>query len=651
VTKCIVKVNAQREFSNSARRRVAEKKSTGERVMERDRGSDANDKPTGENQQSAAADPQGGSSGVSRRGFIGGAAMGAAAASAGLLTGSEAEARWKDRDDWRNTWHDDRIRDRDCPQGGGHNDRILLKGGIVLSMDPAVGDFEKADVLIEGKKIKAIGRNINAHAQVVDCSGMIVMPGFITTHHHQDELLYKSTINDGTIMPSEAWPQESFFSVINMWGAGQVNTGNVFGGPLVWDLERPPYDLEHQYLAHLYSSLSEMNQGVTCGTDTSSAAHSPEYTDAMIQGLMDSGRRTLYAYSPGTNRSGSTTPNARFEYPGIRGNETLGIGRLRKEWFNSDDQLVTLGFGGGPGPAFPGATYGGWELARSVGAFINNHDRGPAAKQLILSNQNQLGPDVTLVHCCIWQDEPTHHYSANFKSEIFQILADKGVHVSCVPLIDQQMGQGMPAFQNALNHGILPSLSPDVDTNMTPDPFSMMRGAFCVQRLAANEFEWPETDPPPGGVKPRLVTCRQVIEMATIAGAAGSGLLSKVGTLTPGKEADIVFLDTNALNAQPMNNVPGTIVTMMDTSNVRHVMVAGKMTKWNGRLVGWDVNKLIRDVQKARDKVLARLRGPDPQGRFIPKGNNSENPYRPNFFGSCCDIGKDPNSPRYVYRP
>ena len=71
-------------------------------------------------------------------------------------------------------------------------------------------------------------------------------------------------------------------------------------------------------------------------------------------------------------------------------------------------------------------------------------------------------------------------------------------------------------------------------------------------------------------------------------------------------------------------------------------MVAGKMTKWNGKLVGWDVNKLIRDVQKARDKVLARLRGPDPQGRFIPKGNNSENPYRPNFFGSCCDMARTP---------
>jgi cytosine/adenosine deaminase-related metal-dependent hydrolase len=601
-------------------------------------------KPTPDSTDTQA---HGNGTGVSRRGFIGGAAIGAATATAvgtTLLSGLDADAGGKHRNDWRDR------EDGDCPRGGGHRDRILLKGGIVLSLDPAVGDFEKADVLIEGKKIKAVGRNLHANAQVVDCSGLVVMPGFITTHHHQYQTLLKSTIADGTIVPNEAWPGESYGSVSGIWHGSRIANPAV-PNTFVWDLERPAYDPEDSYLAQLYNNLSEMNQGITCGSDTSNGSHNPDHTDAMIQGLVDSGRRTLYVYSGGTNRSGNTTPNAGYEFPGIMGNSTLGIGRLRKEWFNSNDQLVTLGFGGGPTAAFPGATYTGWQLARSVGAYINNHDRGPVAKQLILDNQNQLGPDVTLVHCCVWQDQPTSHYGADLRSGIFQIMHDKGVHVSCVPIIDMQMGQGMPAFQLSLNHGILPSLSPDVDTNMTPDPFSLMRGAFCVQRLAANEFEWPETNPPPGGRKPRLVTSRQVIEMATIAGAAGSGLLNKVGTLTPGKEADIVFLDTEMLNAAPLNNVPGTIVTMMDTSNVRHVMIAGKFTKWKGKLVGWDVRKLVRDVTRARDRVLARLRGPDPQGRFIPKGNNSESPYRPNFLDSCCDIGKDPNSPRYVYRP
>ena len=129
---------------------------------------------------------------VSRRGFLGGTA-GIAAASAlgaGLIAGTEdADAHsWHDRGDW----DDKRWRRRgDPPRGGGHKDRILLKGGVVLSLDPAVGDFAKADVLIEGKKIKAVGPNLKAGgAQIVDCSGMIVMPGFITTHHHQYETLH-----------------------------------------------------------------------------------------------------------------------------------------------------------------------------------------------------------------------------------------------------------------------------------------------------------------------------------------------------------------------------------------------------------------------------------------------------------------------------
>ena len=147
----------------------------------------------------------------------------------------------------------------------------------------------------------------------------------------------------------------------------------------------------------------------------------------------------------------------------------------------------------------------------------------------------------------------------------------------------------MPPFQEALNHGILPSLSPDVDTNMTTDPFSLMRGAFsCSAR-------WPTISP---SRKATPAVCRyrswsrrvRCIEMATIAGAAANRLLDKVGTLTPGKEADIVVLDARNINTWPMNNVPGTIVTMMNPRHVRDVLIAGKVVYWKGKLVGWDID-------------------------------------------------------------
>jgi 5-methylthioadenosine/S-adenosylhomocysteine deaminase len=213
-----------------------------------------------------------------------------------------------------------------------------------------------------------------------------------------------------------------------------------------------------------------------------------------------------------------------------------------------------------------------------------------------------------------------------------------------------QMQHGMPPFQEALNHGILPSLSPDVDTNMTADPFSLMRGAFCLQRALANDLAFPESNP--GGLPmPQLVTSRQVIEMATIAGAASCRILDRVGTLTPGKEADIIVLDARSLDTWPMNNVPGTIVTMMNPTHVRDVLIGGRVVYWKRQLIGWDIARLLGQVEQSRDRVLARINGRARVG-MLPTGDNSfGNPYRPNLLGSCCFKGQNRSAPEYVLRP
>jgi hypothetical protein len=397
--------------------------------------------------------------------------------------------------------------------------------------------------------------------------------------------------------------------------------------------------------------------GVTCGTDTSQANHTPEHTDAMINGLMDSGRRTVFDYSGGTNRSAEGIP---FEVPGAMNDTTRGIGRLARTYFSSRDQLVTLGFGGGAGPAFPGAAYTGWQLGRSFGALINNHTVGNPMGIVNAAADPRNGADwsdVTFVHATRWQEAPvaqigsgSSRYPKASQSRAWEICRDRGAHVSIAVLIEMQMRHGMPPLQEALNHGILPSLSPDVDTNMTTDPFSLMRGAFCLQRALANDLAFKESNP--GGLPiPQLVTSRQVIEMATIAGAAANRLLDKVGTLTPGKEADIVVLDARNINTWPMNNLPGTIVTMMNPRHVRDVLIAGKVVYWRGRLVGWDIDQLLGQIERARDRVLARINGPAKVGALPPGNNSFSNPYRPNLLGSCCHRGANTTAPEYVLRP
>jgi 5-methylthioadenosine/S-adenosylhomocysteine deaminase len=177
----------------------------------------------------------------------------------------------------------------------------------VLSLDSKVGDFEKADVLIDGTKISAVGPNLAAgNAEVIDCTGAIVMPGFITTHHHQYETLQRSIIPDGLL--GGAWPQETYGSVVqNIWTAGRI-TDPADPSKVIWDLGRVPYDPEDLYISEVVTCLSQISEGITMGTDTSQANHSPEHTDAMIQGLMDSGRRMVFDYSSGTNRSAQGVP-------------------------------------------------------------------------------------------------------------------------------------------------------------------------------------------------------------------------------------------------------------------------------------------------------------------------------------------------------
>jgi cytosine/adenosine deaminase-related metal-dependent hydrolase len=143
--------------------------------------------------------------------------------------------------------------------------------------------------------------------------------------------------------------------------------------------------------------------------------------------------------------------------------------------------------------------------------------------------------------------------------------------------------------------------------------FSIMRSTFTLQRALVNERAI-------SGEKklPRLLTSRDTIELATIEGARTAHLDSKTGTLTPGKEADIVMLATDRINVFPMNNVPGTVVTLMDTSNVENVFIAGRVMKWQGRLVGVDLSRIQRTIDAARDALLARAKHPR------------------NLFGSCC---------------
>jgi len=141
-----------------------------------------------------------------------------------------------------------------------------------------------------------------------------------------------------------------------------------------------------------------------------------------------------------------------------------------------------------------------------------------------------------------------------------------------------------------------------LDTGLPPNPLN----------------PWP-TAPFPDGI-PELLTTRDVLRYATINGAKALRLDKKVGTLTPGKEADIIILDADAINVAPLNNVPGAVVSLMERSNVETVIVAGKVRKWKGRLLDVNLSRLRRELEDSRDFLFSAA--------HIPKDLFPKNPFR-----------------------
>ena len=188
-----------------------------------------------------------------------------------------------------------------------------------------------------------------------------------------------------------------------------------------------------------------------------------------------------------------------------------------------------------------------------------------------------------------------------FTEQEWKLVADSGCHISIACPIEMEMGHGVPPIQQSLDHGIRPSLSVDVETEMPGDLFTQMRAVFTLQRMLALNSPRPAGKP-----QPRLLTARDVVEFATIAGARANHLDRKTGTLTPGKDADIVVLRTDTINVMPFNNAYGAIVLGMDTSNVDTVFIAGKVMKQGGRLIGVDLDRVRRDAEQSRDYVTAK---------------------------------------------
>jgi cytosine/adenosine deaminase-related metal-dependent hydrolase/ribose/xylose/arabinose/galactoside ABC-type transport system permease subunit len=429
--------------------------------------------------------------------------------------------------------------------------RKLIQGGTILSLDPNIGDFAVGDVLIEGDRILKVGPALsNGEAELIDASGMIVMPGFVDTHRHIWEGLLR---NIGTDVPLEG--RTSYIS-------------------FVLHKLAPAFRPEDAYVGDLVSALGAIDAGITTLLDWSHIQASPAHTDAVVQALEDSGLRAVFAYGfPWWGKWEERQPS--------------WFVRAATEHFSTKDQMLTLALAA-PGPEFTDfeITRDHWKLAREAGARISTHvgvgTYGQAAKLQEMGAAGLLGPDTTYIHCTTLND-----------TEI-QMIVDTGGTVSLASPVEMMMGHGMPPIQKFLDRGLRPSLSIDVETNVPADMFNQMRSILTLQRGLASV----------GGEKP--VPAREVLSYATIEGARANGLDSKIGTLTPGKQADLIMLRTDRMNVTPLNDPTTAVVVGMDTGNVDTVIIAGRVMKRHGKLLHVDWPALRRQTLASRDYVIEK---------------------------------------------
>jgi cytosine/adenosine deaminase-related metal-dependent hydrolase len=241
-----------------------------------------------------------------------------------------------------------------------------------------------------------------------------------------------------------------------------------------------------------------------------------------------------------------------------------------------------------PGPEFTDfeVTRDHWKLAREADARLTTHvgvgSYGLDGKVQEFGEAGLLGPDTTYIHCTTLND-----------TEI-QMIVDSGGTVSLASPVEMMMGHGMPPIQKFLDRGLNPSLSVDVETNVPNDMFNQMRSVIALQHAIATQEGKDKVGP------------ADVLHYATIDGAKANGLDHKTGSLTPGKQADVVLLRTDRMNVTPLNDPATAVVVGMDTGNVDTVIVAGRVMKRGGVLVGVDWPALMTAASEARDRVLAR---------------------------------------------
>jgi cytosine/adenosine deaminase-related metal-dependent hydrolase len=429
-----------------------------------------------------------------------------------------------------------------------HHREYLVTGAYVLSMDPDLGDLPVGDVHVRDGEIVAVGRDLDARGTRIDGRGMVVMPGLVDTHWHLWTSLYRSM--------SSSSPETAYFAL------------NVANG-----VRCRPNDLFHGTRLGLVDAL---NTGITTVHDWAHNLRSPEHVDGNLRAHHEIGLRGRFSYG---------TPQ------GLPGTELLDlddVARVKGEWFDHGRlPLMHLGLAGRPPGLVAEAVFRPeYDAARDLGLPVSYHansNRAQGAAEMIrqLGEQDMLGPDTQLVHALYTTEQER------------AVVRETGASVSISPWSELLIGYGVTPVREMEQSGMLLTLS--VDTL----PLTGTADLWSVARLTTGLLR--------GQAEQELaVNTRRVLEMATIDAARSLGVGDLVGSLTPGKRADLILVRTRDVATAPRTDVPNLLALAAGAENVDTVMVDGRIRKRHGALVDIDEKRVVRETEAALEALLAR---------------------------------------------
>ncbi|MFM0640537.1 amidohydrolase family protein [Paraburkholderia metrosideri] len=452
---------------------------------------------------------------------------------------------------------------------------ILIKNAFVVTVDPLLGDIPDADILIRDGRIIEVRPGIGevVDTEVIDGKGYIVAPGFVDTHHHFWQGPMRGVTAD--------------WGLLGYLGGIRLHAASVY---------RP----EDMYAAQFHGALEALNAGVTTTADYCHNLNSPDHAEESVRGLHDSGARVVWGY--GFNRPPLEAPA--FSSVDDR---YIHLKRFAAEKFTAKNSLVTLGICAEEPGWWPDDEYGirQFMIARELDARVFQHcnsirlESGVGPREAArLARLNLLGPQVTLVHLGFSdQDE-------------WQQIADTGTTAAFTPETETEMGMGWPSIAKVKALGIPFGLGIDIVSNNSADMFFPLRFALNVERGFLNGKA--------AGVAilRAPLECREALHWGTLGGARALGLDHFIGSITPGKAADLVFYraDRISMVGWDINNPAATIIQQASVQDVDTVIVNGSIVKRHGRLTG-DEARACRLMREASDYIYENTRH---DGGFLP---------------------------------